>query len=111
MTRCFEARNASKVMEGGDGEGVLSMNNVPLRAHFGTAGLASGLASSHFDGFGWWFWLGRWIGLCWWMLVVDLSWMDVVWMRKSKGNRIEERSVEVIARHAGRGFARSTSAG
>ena len=41
---------------------------------------------------------------------VDLSWMDGVWMKKRKGLMSEVRSVELIARHAGRGFARSTSA-
>jgi hypothetical protein len=28
--------------------------DIRLSARLGTAGLASGLASSHFDGFGWW---------------------------------------------------------
>jgi hypothetical protein len=49
-SRDSEMKNASQVMDG-DGESMRTGEDSRLRVGLGTAGLASGLSSSHSDGF------------------------------------------------------------
>ncbi len=62
----LKRKNASNEMESDEHARCASQmgDNSRLRRRFGTAGLASGLSSSHFDGFVWLGWFERvgWVG-------------------------------------------------
>jgi hypothetical protein len=90
LFRSAKARQMkSKSDEVGDATRMSGMDeNSRLRRRLGTAGLSSGLSSSHFDGFGWWGWfLGEFegVGVMWLSCVVD-GWTWLLMDEREKGS-------------------------